>query len=724
MNANALKISMLLGGIISLAGCGGGGGTTGALIAPTPDSSIQTTGVTNTPINVAGIEPYLAPSTTKVNVGIVDSGVRTDHFRIQGSLAETHISSDSTTIDDVEDVHGTYVAQIIANGTRNETLFISKATAANRTLTTDNILESSQWLATKNVRVINYSIAPLYYTNDASTLQMFTENRANDIVSVVSAGNNTSLFAISGNLSDEIGTSSTVFDDATLREAVLFVGALDQNNTLASYSYIPGERSDIQSRFLVANAPVTLDSKTSNGANQGTIDFSGTSATAPIVTAAVTNLLARWPSLTVTQVTDLILNNTDRSFTNLYSLNNCGVTNDVNCGLYNFGQGKLDMLAALQPLGTVSVAMASSVDGPSVALSSSNMVLPTAFGDAASSINAETAVFDSIGRDYFFNVGKLVGTQKTSDVMRSFENRMNQEDYSFQDQTMDMKLGFSGGTVNYSKFGFSGDVFSFNFAQNNNMKNFVDNSFGDYLSFNSKGVLAGYENMNQFGFGVSVSPSVNLYTKVTKASMDTNGKEAANSATQQEVGFDFDLSKSSKLTVGYEVTNEDKSLFGMSGNGAFSLDKNMNQAAKLQLTNDHQNGWTSFGMVKVGSMTTSGSGLLSNISGAKTSEFAGGFSWAGDDKRVSFMVAQPLRVDSAKASFNVATGRTLSGEVLRDTVVTNLKPSGRQINMELSYEQQLDKNQKFNIYSLYVKDSGHVKGNNNVFIGGIYRLNW
>lgn len=724
---NKLTFSLFLVGVIFLAGCGGGGGgTTGGLIVPTPpqNDNLQTNGVTNTPINIAGIEPYLAPEHIKVNVGIVDSGVRTNHFRISPSLIETHISSDSTTIDDVEEIHGTYVAQIIANGTRNENLFISKATAANRTLTTDNIYESTQWLQTKNVRVINYSIAPFYFTTDFFTNQVFNTNRANNIVSVVSAGNKTSIFAINGNLSSEISTSPSVFDSAYQSGAVLFVGALDQNNNLASYSYIPGERSDIQSRFLVANAPVILDAKSSNGTNQGTIDFSGTSATAPIVTAAVVNLLARWPSLTSQQVTDLILNNTDRTFTNLYSQNNCGTGGTTNCGLYYFGQGKLDMLAALQPLGTVSVAMASNVGGESVALSSSNITLPAAFGDAANSINVKSAAFDSIGRDYQFNVGSFIGTQKNGTVMRSFENRMKQQDFEFADSNMNMKFGFNDGSVTYSKFGLSGDVFSFNFAQNNNMRNVVDTKFGDYLSFNSKGVLAGYNEMNQFGFGFNISPSVNMYSKITRASMEVNGQEAPNVATQQEVGFNFNVAKNSKITIGYEVTTEDKSMFGLSGNGAFELNNNFNQATKIQLTNDHKNGWTSFGMVKLGSMTTDGKGLLSSITDAKTSEFAGGFSWKGDDKRISFLVSQPIRVDSARASFNVATGRTLSGEVIRDTLVANLKPSGRQINMEVSYEQKLDENQRFNIYTIYMKDVGHVRNNNDFFIGGVYKILW
>jgi len=728
IKTNTTTLILVIAGTISLSACGGGGGgQNNNFIAPTPDTSIPTIGQgTHPPINIVGIESFLAPSTTKVNVGVVDSGVKIDHFRIRDSLIETHISSDSLTIDDVEIVHGTPVAQIIANGTRNENLFISKALNQNTTLPTINILNSTQWLNSRNVRVINYSIAPLYFTNDSSVREIFTLNRANNVVSVVSAGNRDGILSINGNMTYEIRSRAleTVFDSSLLRDSTLFVGSLGQDNNLRSYSYFPGERSDIQSRFLVVNTPITVDAKNATAPNQNTIQMSGTSAAAPVVTAAVTNLIARWPALTAQQATDLILQNTDRTFTTMYAMNNCGETGNVNCGLFTFGQGRLDMLAALRPLGTVSVAMSSTVGGPSVPLSSSNLVLPSAFGDATRLLNVETAVFDSIGRDFVFNIGQAVSAMPTSSMMRTFENRLQQEDYTFEDSDIHMKFSFAGDILNYGEFGFKGETFSFNFIQNNDLKNFVDTSFGDYLSFNSKGTLAGYQNMNRFGFGMDLSPTVHLYARTTNARTENKSNSNSNGATRQELGFNFNIADDSKLTIGYEVTNEDRSMFGLSGNGAFSLNNSKSQAFKLQLINDHKNGWTSFGMIKTGTLDTSGSGLLASISNAKTSEFATGFTWQGLNNSVNFMISQPLRVDSAKANFNVATGRTLNGYIKRENVVANLRPSGRQINMEVSYQHKMDDRQKLNIYALYKRDVGHIIGNNGTFIGATYRLNW
>jgi len=706
---------------ISLAGCGGG--TTGPLIAPPIDDPIPAppppAPAPPSPAPPATIESYLAPESVKVRVGIVDSGVRVNHFRIADSIAETHISSDATSIvDDI--VHGTPVAQIIADNTRNERLFVSKATSRAGQLSFIDIFESTQWLNTRGVRVINYSLSPLYFFSP-----LFQENRLHDTVSVISAGNHMLTPPNVGNITVAIGTNPSAFDVAGLMDNTLIVGALDLNNNLASYSYIPGGRTDVQNRFLVANAPATVHDVNSTRENPITGLFYGTSATAPVVTAAVVNLLARWPALTGKQVTDLILNNTDRSFTNLYSVNSCGVSQNLNCGLYNFGQGKLDMFAAIRPLGPVSVAMSSTVEGPSVAFVDSSIVLPLAFGDAARNLNVSTAVFDSIGRDYQVDIKHIVNNQKATNITQVFSNKIHQQHQNYSSPNVNMSLGFSGGVMKYSNFNFKSNNLSLSFAQNNNIQNTVDTSIGNFLSFNSNSILENYHNMNQFGFGLNVAPTVKFYVKTTRASLDTNNTSITPSAAnQQEIGIDLNVSQNSTLTVGYRVTRENNSMLGLVGRGALNLNGSTNSALRLHLVNQHGNGWSSFGMVQKGTKETYGNGLLSSISDARTSEFAGGLSWQGQNQRFSFLVAQPLRVDSAKANFNVATGRTINGDVMRSNVVAHLQPSGRHINFEASFEQQLGKNHSFNLHTIYARDQGHVSGNNNLFIGGIYRASW
>lgn len=705
---------------IALTGCGGG--SSGPLLAPATDPPPVRTAsaVSITPINAPGIEPLLAPESEKVRVGVVDSGVRPQHFRIRDSLVATYIAAGSSGgIEDFEEPHGTAVAQIIANGSRNEHLYVAKAYNAQlQGVSSNSILDGTRWLHSNNVRVINYSIGPLFFTNVQATRSMHTENRANNVVSVLAAGNERA------SITSRTLNRDHVFSDPQLRESILVVGSLGANNLPTSYTNIPGADPNIQSRFLVTRVPELIYTDEATGPGGPTTTMRGTSAVTPVVTAAVTNLIARWPALTAPQITQLILTRTDRSFTNAYDANNCGDSRTLNCGLYFFGQGKLDMLRVLQPLGPVSFALTPRVDGPSAPLETSNITLPAAFGDVGRTAKLETVGFDSLGRDYTVNVAGAIGAQRSRSLKRDFENLIDQTTHSHRNPAGQINLSFSEGRLNLAELEFKREMLSLNFLQNNRL-NSIDKFLDTQLSFNSNGVFSGYNNKTQFGLGLNLSPTIQVFSNFTRAA-NTSGNidRVTASAGQHAVGLNLQLSDASKFSLAHEITHERHGVFGFTGSGAFGLNGSTHQATRVQLTNQHSNGWSSFGMVRLGHLITNGSGLLSSISDARTSEFAAGLNWKTQDQRLRFAVSQPMRVDFAQAHFNVATGRTLEGEVLRNTKVLNIQPSGRQLNLEFSYEQRLDANDTINFYAMHAQNIGHVRGANDFLLGVIYRANW
>ena len=83
-------------------------------------------------------------------------------------------------------------------------------------------------------------------------------------------------------------------------------------------------------------------------------------------------------------------------------------------------------------------------------------------------------------------------------------------------------------------------------------------------------------------------------------------------------------------------------------------------------------------------------GLLDSVSDIATSAFsfhASRPTRSGGAFRVS--LSQPLRTESGHAELHLPVGRTKSGEVVRDAVTLGFEPSGRQLDLELHWQQPL-----------------------------------
>ncbi len=74
---------------------------------------------------------------------------------------------------------------------------------------------------------------------------------------------------------------------------------------------------------------------------------------------------------------------------------------------------------------------------------------------------------------------------------------------------------------------------------------------------------------------------------------------------------------------------------------------------------------------------------------------------------VALVASSPLRVDSAKASFNVPTGRSLDGQVLTTKQTANLAPSGRERTFELAMASNVSKGGIVQLNMARTFESGH-----------------
>ncbi|MGB4360447.1 MAG: S8 family serine peptidase, partial [Rhodoferax sp.] len=279
-------------------------------------------------------------STDVIRVGVVDTGFVVEHpeyaefaenFQVfsAGARADTNTS----TIQDTEDPHGTYVTQVIAGkttgfvkATGDASLLLAKATPidisssalyTDYVLDTRDILAGTVWAIDRGARIMNYSLAPMYLLDsDLRTSYEYALSR--NVAMVISAGND------GENLTTVTANTPSLFSDASLRKITLVVGAVQNRGgelVLASYSNHAGSSTDIQSRFLVAQDPVMVRSQFPSGGTYTDLLAYGTSFTAPQVAAALTSLLVRWPHLGAATSTQILLDTADQSFSNLYNLN-------------------------------------------------------------------------------------------------------------------------------------------------------------------------------------------------------------------------------------------------------------------------------------------------------------------------------------------------------------------------------------------------------------------
>lgn len=139
---------------------------------------------------------------------------------------------------------------------------------------------------------------------------------------------------------------ATKIGDPHIKDYHLYVGGLmvDTQDNPNMFNY-PGERADIQDVFVVADACPVLSASVYGDGDYA--EVCGTSFAAPYVSGVAQLIRARYPELTAVEVRQALLETADRSFTDAYEYNDCGENQSTNCGLYLYGQGKVDADAAL-----------------------------------------------------------------------------------------------------------------------------------------------------------------------------------------------------------------------------------------------------------------------------------------------------------------------------------------------------------------------------------------
>jgi len=214
------------------------------------------------------------------------------------------------------------------------------------------------------------------------------------------------------------------------------VGALDETGKLASYS----NKAGVTKNWYIT-APGSAINSTSSYKLLETIQLSGTSMAAPVVSGAAALLIEKFPHLTGGQITKIIFATAD-------DLGEPGI-DDV------YGNGSLNVAKAMKPIGDIKLPLGSKIDSNSASLNKTVIVVPAAVASALKSSSLRDAVvLDDFDRAFNIDLTKAVVVTNSKYNFGEFK-QLNAGNFKLglKEGTSEVTVGYTLGdlTIHYGQ---------------------------------------------------------------------------------------------------------------------------------------------------------------------------------------------------------------------------------------------------------------------------------
>ena len=341
-----------------------------------------------------------------MTIALVDTGVVASNAEITGRVSDASgcaaVTFKCASGFNDDNGHGTATAAIAAGRYTSSDRMSGVAPMA--TILSEKVLNASgsgydndvanglTKAANAGARVINLSLTYTPTTAEINAINYATSKGA----VIVWAGGNTA-----GRLANGANTKGLT---AASLSRLIFVGSVNSANKLSSFSNTPGSANasgvPYAQLWLMAPGESILAPGVQYGSN-AYASWTGTSMSAPQVAGAIALLEATWPVLQRNGTAAAVL---------LSSATDLG-TKGVDS---TYGHGLLNLSAAFQPTGTLTV---NTVSGQSLPLSSvrSGVVASSAMGamPAVRSVLSSYTTFDSFERNFTSNLSGMVINQRS-----------------------------------------------------------------------------------------------------------------------------------------------------------------------------------------------------------------------------------------------------------------------------------------------------------------------
>ena len=500
-----------------------------------------------------------------------------------------------------------------------------------------------------------------------------------------------------------------------LQPGWLAVVATDSTGKLASYS----NQCGVSAAWCLAAPGTNLISTLGSGYGIG----SGTSFAAPEVSAALAILKQHFPYLSSAQDAQILL----------ATANKTGIYADQQL----YGQGLLDINAALNPVGAVSIPASNTISGATVTASSSAALGSASFAQSWSASVGPIMVLDKYNRSYTVDASAFAPAPKNT-----FNTRTATQQYGFGEMDQ-MGNGISGFVSSQYMAEPMGRV-AFTSANGARVEGSagVDPAYG-FGSF-ATGTMPAGALVADDGVG---NPFLNL----------ADGANAGHIAMPLSTGFG-DMKMNATIFQGYARTSdltaqmtdpsytpptvaggavefakpldsiggsvsfnmggvrENDRVLGGSTSGAFGETNNTTTYfGGLNFEAEVSTGLHFIGGVEFGSSSASQSSSALNVHyGTLTSEsfHAGLVSDGVFDKsdKMGFVVSQPLRVSGGNVSLDVPEARDFSGNIISSHETVGAEDNGHETDLQGFYAIHQTKSSSIDAGVLVRLQPDNVKG--------------
>ncbi len=386
--------------------------------------------------------------------------------------------------------------------------------------------------------------------------------------------------------------------------------------------------------------------------HRGYFQVSGTSAAAPMVTGGLALMKQAFrDQLANTALVTRLFATADK--TGIYA------TRAI------YGQGAMDLDAALSPFGVLSLTPGSSVASADIRLDATRLGLGGAFGDGFSTAFArqDIVAFDSLGAPFWRGLSGLATSAGRASALSRLKRLHRGEPERHA-------LGEGW------RFGLAGPERA------------------------TPGLLALAGHAATVSWGAPSGVEAALFTTMGHAG-DRSPETGARLAWRPEGG-------GFALSAGW--LGESGSLLGSEAEGAFGGLSADSVALGVE-TGGALAGWRLRLDAELGmAAPAAGGGWIEEVETIATSAFAiEATRRIGPRDRLTLGLAQPLRAERGRARLTLPVGRTPEGEVLRESVTAGLEPSARQLDLTVGWSRSDGRDGAFRLEAAFSRHPGHSR---------------
>ena len=654
----------------------------------------QTIAIIDTGIFAA--EPAFAGRVSADSTGINgNTGAEADHANQPNSLHGTEVAMVAAAANDGQGTVGiAYGATIMAIRADDP------GSCGGSDCSFGDIADGINWAVAHGAAVINLSMGcdGSGCGAAADELTAIRNAASHGVIVVLAAGND------GKSAPDTFATS--IVNDPSYGGNVIIAGSVTRRGVISSFSNKAGSSENF---YLTAlGEGITSDETNSIYAAPGTYTIAGTSFSAPQVSGAVALLRQAFPAMTGQQIVNLLLETAE-------DVGAPGVDS-------TYGHGVLDIYEAFQPQGTT---MLASRTPAAIGLGETTAVGSAAMGDALTVASVDAIVLDKYARAFHYN---LAGEMRSATIRQRLRDAVGMPNRSVSIASGQLSMAFS---IDNSRPGAllqlpgelrltredtqAAQVLAARVA----LRISPDSQLGFAYAEAPQGLVAQLQGLERPAFLIAsrageddsmferTDVSLAYRKRFGRWGLTFSGQSGETSlgaplqmAERADPQWQADPVRSFALaldrdwgaldgTLGLTVMDEDRTVLGarfadtFGGGGARSmfvdLGAGWNFGDRWRLGAAVRSGWT---FADTSSVIASGS-VLRTSAWSLDVERSGVF---GDDDRLGFRIAQPLRVESGGLNLDLPVAYSYDTQSATMGIERlNLAPSGREMLGEFAW---------------------------------------